>query len=146
VDRNLVMGVLEAVAAVHPRWKDTDGVWKAYEAWAARNKRELPGSLGNVRVLYHQLQDLYVFAIESCPKVPEERIMAACGAALGENLLRERLSDLVAQTLSEKAKVAPALESLFLLFMHQYGPYVFQGTAVRKGEALQLSIQYARPD
>lgn len=141
VDHMFVDAIIQTVLAQSGRWKLGEDVWKAFVEWSSRNGRGTPGS--PARILYHQVQDLYDFVLESCPERDEDEVLKLCGRSFAQSLIRERLSDFLNSALSAQREVAPAIAALFQRFMHQYAPYIFRASTSREGQELRMTLKFS---
>src|SRR5690349_7955667 len=112
VDRTFFRAILEAIVSLQKRWRLPEDVWEAFRDWTLRKGRAAPGSLEGARVLYHQVQDLYEFAIASCAGLDEDEVLQGCGRSFARRILRERLSDILTTALASGQDPAPALDAL----------------------------------
>lgn len=141
VDRAFVESILQTLLSLRPQWKLSEEVWTSFEEWCLRRKKGSPPS--PARMYYHQVQDLYEFVLETCQEPEEDRILKLCGRTFAQGLMRDRLSDFLNSALSSRQGIVPALESLFLRFMHQYAPHIFRASSTRDGQILRLSARFS---
>jgi hypothetical protein len=141
----IIRGTLEAIAAAQGKGKDRESVWKAFRHWNQTRGKEVALSFTEKPPYFHELQDLYDFGFESCPRLSREEFLRLSGRHFAEIILQERLPDLVATCL-HPAGVCAAIEDLFHRFMEQYSRYLYRVQTRKSESEVSFSIVYSEPE
>src|SRR5579864_3707097 len=91
----ITRGALEAIASLHPIWKTPDTAWEAFRKWTLTRGQEVALACEDKPPYLHELLDLYEFGHQSSPRETLDGFLRLCGRSFANNLLRERLPDLL---------------------------------------------------
>jgi len=142
----ITRGTLEAVVSAHGRWKSAESAWRAFREWSLRRGREVPLSFEEKPPYFHELQDLYRFGWESCPRLGREGFLREAGRRFAGSLLRERLPDLLEACLTPGGDPPTAVENLFLRFMGLYGGALYRIAARRGKGEVSFAVSFSDPE